>query len=52
MALKFSDSIDTFSADNGVNGSNNTTVTSGQLYYIRVRGNYLTTYKYNISASF
>ncbi len=44
--------IDDFDADNGVNGSNNTTVTSGQLYYIRVRGNYQTTYKYNINASF
>ena len=45
--------VDTFDADNGVNASNNTSVTSGQLYYIRVySSNYRTTYKYTLRASF
>ena len=44
--------IDSFDADNGVNTSNNTSVTSGQLYYIRVSVGSAGTYKYTLRASF
>ena len=44
--------IDTFNAYNGANASNNTSVTSGQIYYIRVDHDYASTYKYKLRASF
>ena len=45
--------VDSFDADNGVNASNNTSVTSGQLYYIEVESQqWQTTYKYTLRASF
>jgi len=44
--------IDSFDALNGVDASNSTSVTSGQLYYIRVDHYYAGAYKYKVTASF
>ena len=44
--------IDSFTALNGVDASNSTSVTSGQLYYIRIDHSSAGTYKYKVTASF
>ena len=44
--------IDSFTANNGVDASNSTSVTSGQSYYIRVYHYSAGAYKYKVTASF